>query len=249
MKKLIFALLLFPAITNAQLGILGGKNIIKTNLSSYALNNYNITYERSFLKKLSFSVGFRYMPKSSLPSAFKDEVEKLIDNKNIKISEFQLGNFAITPELRLYFGVGKMKGFYIAPYARYASFDIQLPVTYDDQNGTNLTVPFTGKINSISGGVLLGVQTQIFKKLVLDIWIVGGHYGSSSGTITAVTPNLGPDKNAIAWKNLQASLDGFNVDGPFKFSGKVTSSTTAEIYETGPWAGVRALGLSLGVRF
>jgi Protein of unknown function (DUF3575) len=246
MKKIIVLLLLTPAIAQAQVSILAGKNIIKTNLTSYALNNYNLTYERSLFKRMSISVGFRYMPKTSVP--FQSEIEKAIDNKDIKVADFQMGNTAITPEFRFYFGLGKMKGFYIAPYARFASFDIQAPILYDDNSGNKKEVFFNGTIKSISGGVLLGVQKHILKKLVLDIWIIGGHYGNSDGTL-----NADMTKNPIPYSdipNLQAKLDDIQVNsGPFKFTGKVNSTTSADIFSTGPWAGIRALGLSLGVRF
>jgi hypothetical protein len=251
MKKIFFALFLLPIITNAQLGLLGGKNIIKTNLTSYALNNYNITYERSILKKMSISVGFRYMPKTTVP--LKSTLEKYIDNPDVKINDFQMGNFAITPELRLYLGLGKMKGFYIAPYARYASFDLSVPITYDYLAPGETEKPqavFTGNFKSFSGGLLIGTQFQLAKKLVLDFWIIGAHYGTSSGTINAVTnKSLGSGPSSPAWNALQQQLDEFKEIGPFKFEGKVTSSNTAQITTTGAWAGIRALGLSLGFRF
>ncbi len=248
MKKLLVLLLMIPFITNAQLGILtGGKNIIKTNLSSLVLNNYNITYERSFAKKMSLSVGIRYMPKGQLP--LKGTIEKLIDDPNVKINDFQVGNFAITPEVRFYLSAGKLKGFYIAPYARYASFDVSIPVTYDNPNYTTKpTVVFNGKISSFSGGLLLGTQFNIAKKLVLDFYIIGAHYGSSSGTIDAV--NISPAMTTAQERQaLQDQLDEFKEVGPFKFDGKVTSATSATITSTGPWAGIRGLGLSLGLRF
>lgn len=248
MKKIMILFILIPFFSNAQLGLLtGGKNIIKTNLSGLALNNYSLTYERSFLKKMSLSVGVRYMPKSQLP--LKSYIEKMIDDPNVKVNDFQVGNFAITPEVRFYLSAGKLKGFYIAPYARYATFDVSIPITYNNPNYTTKpTVLFNGTISSISAGILLGSQFNIAKKLVLDVYIIGGHYGSSSGTIHGV--DINPAMNTPQEKQaLQDQLDQFKEVGPFRFDGKVTSSTTAEITSTGPWAGIRGLGLNLGIRF
>ncbi|MBC7652082.1 MAG: DUF3575 domain-containing protein, partial [Deinococcales bacterium] len=45
MKKVLYLLAFLPLVTQAQ-SLLNGKNIIKTNLSSLALRNYNISYER-----------------------------------------------------------------------------------------------------------------------------------------------------------------------------------------------------------
>ncbi len=254
MKKLIIILLFIPFCTNAQ-KLLGGKNILKTNILGDAITNYNITYERSIAKKLSLSVGLRYMPKSTLPTFLKDKIESLADDKNLRLSDFQMGNFAITPELRLYLSAGKMKGFYIAPYVRYASFDMQVPMTYDYTSGGNAekgSALFNGTITSFSGGLLLGTQFQIAKKLVLDLWIIGGHYGTSSGTmvVTDFSPAI---DDASKRSGFDAVIDNINNKeyGPFKFKAEVDKPgyTKATITSTGAWAGVRALGLSLGVRF
>lgn len=256
MKKLITMLVFIPVLTNAQISILGGKNIIKTNLSGDAIGNYNITYERSLAKKFSISLGVRYMPKSTMPQFIQDKVTELVDDKNILISDFQMGNFAITPEFRLYLSAGKMKGFYIAPYVRYASFDLQVPVAYNYTNGlntVNASALFNGTFTSISGGLLLGSQFQIAKKLVLDVWIIGGHYGTSNGTINATNFNPAIDPNnqnqKQAFKEQVESVNNKDY-GPFKFKGEVSSDyKTATFTTTGAWAGVRALGLNLGFRF
>ncbi len=237
-----------PIIAFSQISLIGGKNIIKTNISGNIIQNYNITYERSLAKKLSLSIGVRYMPKSTVP--FKEKLEEFINNNDVKVNDFQMGNFAITPELRLYLSKGKMKGFYIAPYARYASFDVSVPITYTNSGllTTKATALFVGKINSISGGIMMGTQFNIAKKIVLDFWIIGGHYGSSNGTIYAV--DINPQMNSKTDRDaLQAQLDELKEVGPFRFEGKVTSNNSAEIKSTGPWAGIRGLGLSLGVRF
>lgn len=255
MKKLILVTMLLPAFVQAQ-SLIGGKNILKTNLFGDAIGNYNLTYERSIAKKFSLSVGFRYMAKTGLPQIFKDKLETFIDDKNIKLSDFQMGNFAITPEFRLYLGLGKMKGFYIAPYARYASFDLQVPVSYNYTNsGTtvNASVLFNGTFKSTSAGIMIGSQFQLAKKLVLDFWILGGHYGTSTGTIYATnfSPAIDPnDPNQTkAFKDQVESVNGKDY-GPFKFKGEVSSDyKTATFTSTGSWAGVRAMSLSLGLRF
>ncbi len=256
MKKLITMLVFIPVLSNAQVSIFGGKNIIKTNLSGDAIGNYNITYERSLAKKFSISLGVRYMPKSTMPQFLQDKVSELVDDKNVLIKDFQMGNFAITPEFRLYLSAGKMKGFYIAPYVRYSSFDLQVPVAYTYTNGlntVNASAFFNGTFTAISGGLLLGSQFQIAKKIVLDVWIIGGHYGTSNGTINATdfNPPIDPTNanQKQAFKDQVESVNNKDY-GPFKFKGEVSSDyKTATFTTTGAWAGVRALGLNLGFRF
>ena len=236
MKKL-FILLLFPIFSNAQ------NNILKTNLMGLAIKNYNVTYERSIARVLSFSVGLRHMPKTGVP--LKSQIENLVNNKDFKINDFQMGNTSITGEGRIYIGIKKMSGFYVAPYLRYSSFDFTMPINNPNQQNA-ASILFNGKINATSIGLLMGVQHCFLKKLVLDLWILGGHYGKSNGVLKASEiPNMSNSEQ----NTLQNKLDEFKNIGPFKTSSRVTSSTTAEISTTGPWLGLRTFALSLGYRF
>ena len=252
MKKVLVLLALIPMMVNAQ-SLIGGKNIIKANLSSLAFGNYHVTYERSFLKKMSLSVSYRTMSKRAIP--LENITSNFINDPSINLGRFELGNTAITPELRLYLGIGKMRGFYIAPYARFATFDFTVPVKYttpttpQTPNGSN-DADFVGKIKSTSGGLMFGVQHQIFKKLVFDFWILGGHYGSSNGDLVATFPNAPNGQLSQSERNsLQSAINNLNLD-PFKIKGTVaTDGKSATITSEGPWAGVRALGISLGFRF
>ncbi len=242
MKRLIVLMAMMPFAGQAQ-SLLGGKNAVKVNLSSLAFGNYHFTYERSILKKLSISISYRTMPKRNLP--LEKLTEDYIDDPNLNLGRFEMGNTAITPELRLYLGAGRMKGFYIAPYARFASFDFTVPVKYQSPIGTK-DADFAGKIKSTSGGIMFGVQHTIFKKLLLDIWILGGHYGSSSGDLVATFPTaLTPTEQS----SLRDAINGIDVK-PFEIKGTVDpSGKFATIQSDGPWAGIRALGLSLGFKF
>jgi hypothetical protein len=208
-----------------------------------AIKNYNITYERSVTRVLSFSLGFRNMPKSRVP--LKSQIEKLVNNQDFKINDFQMGNIAFTGEGRIYIGVRKMSGFYIAPYIRYSSFDFTMPIKNPNVQSSP-PILFNGKVNATSAGLLIGVQHNFLKKLVLDIWILGGHFGKSSGILTATgIPNM----TAVEQNTLQSKLDEFKEIGPFRTSSRVTSSTTAEITTIGPWLGLRSFALSVGYRF
>jgi hypothetical protein len=250
MKKIVVLFALIPFLGNSQ-SLIGGKNIIKANLSSLAFGNYHFTYEHTLLKKLSISVSYRYGAKKALP--IQDLVSKYFDDPNLNLGRFELGNTAITPELRLYLGLGKMKGFYIAPYARFATFDFTMPVKYNVANplgGTKqVEGDFIGKIKSTSGGLMFGTQYQILKKLVLDIWILGGHYGTSTGELVAdISKNPAPIGSTNR-QSLQDAINGLKLD-PFKVKGTIAADgNSATLNSDGPWAGFRGLGLSLGLRF
>ena len=242
MKIIILAVLLFPLLAQAQLG---GKDIIKTNLSGYVINNYYFTYERNIVKHLSASISYRTMPKGNLP--FLSTVESMFTNTNFDFTQFKIGNTAITPEIRIY-SHKNMRGFYIAAYARFATFDFTAPLNYTYTNGAisqSATALFDGKISSTSGGLMIGTQHNIFKKFVIDIWIIGGHYGTSNGTLVAT---INHNMSAQEQQGLQNQINSIKAD-PFTVTGKVTSPTSANLVSNGPWAGIRGLGINLGFRF
>ena len=253
MKKLLFILALIVSLqVNAQ-KLIGGNNIIKGNLTSFALKNYHISYERSLNHFMSVSASYRYMPKGSLP--LQSIAKKYIDNPAINLDLFQMGNNALTFESRFYLGLQKMSGFYIAPYARFANFDLSVPVEYtytpDKSVGAIIgndpitkTAGLNGTIMSTSYGAYFGLQKQLLTKLVIDIWFIGGHYGNSTGNLSFVAPEKLPSQAVDA---LQKTLDDTKVS-PFEITSKVNQNgATADM--KGPWAGFRGLGVSLGLRF
>ncbi len=252
MKKALFVLALFFTLQVTAQKLIGGNNIIKGNLTSFALKNYHLSFERSLNHFMSVSASYRYMPKGSLP--LQAIAKKYIDNPAINFDLFQMGNNALTFESRFYLGLQKMSGFYIAPYVRFADFDLGVPIayTYTPEGSFIAPTPITktadlnGVIKSTSYGAYIGLQKQLLTKLVLDIWLIGGHFGSSNGSLNFITPE--DDKLPTPAINaLQKVLDDTKVN-PFEITSKVNQNgATADM--KGPWAGVRGLGISLGLRF
>ncbi len=250
MKKVLFILALLITLQVDAQKLIGGNNIIKGNLTSFALKNYHLSFERSLNHFMSVSASYRYMPKGSLP--LQAIAKKYIDNPAINFDLFQMGNNALTFESRFYLGLQKMSGFYIAPYARFADFDLSVPVeyTYTPEGSFIAPTPITksanldGLIKSTSYGAYIGLQKQLLTKLVIDIWFIGGHFGSSNGTLNFIAPEKLPTQAVSA---LQKALDNTKVS-PFEITSKVNQNgATADM--KGPWAGFRGLGISLGLRF
>ena len=240
MKKIFFVLLCLPFFAGAQ-SLLGGKNILKWNTSSTALRNYSFTYERSILKHLSVSLSYRVMPKGNVP--FQEQFADAIQSDDIDFGNMQMANTAWTIEPRIYVGIGRMKGFYLSPYIRFADFDIFVPISYNNGTGGKNNATFEGTVKSTSGGLMVGWQFQILNKIVLDFQIVGLHLGNSSGVLDFKQPTpLTPVEKA----GLQKTLNDIDP-GPFKFTSTM-NDYGAQIHPTG-WAGVRGLNLGIGLRF
>lgn len=246
MKQFPILLFLLPLASLAQekdkSSLVGEKNIIRLNLSSLVLENISVQYEREIGRNKSILIGARFMPKGSIP--FRDALEREIDNKDVQVGNAKTGNFAITPEFRFYFGKKEaLKGFYVAPYLRYANFDIDGPVSYNS-GLTKKTGIFTGNINSFSGGCMIGAQFRLGKSWMLDCWIAGGHIGFASGTMTyaASTPLTASEQ-----QSMRDNLDA--IDIPFVKFTYTVNQNGAVIKADGNWAGLRGLGLNIGYRF
>ncbi|MFM9021411.1 MAG: DUF3575 domain-containing protein [Sediminibacterium sp.] len=248
MKRLLLSALLLPLIGIAQekqASQSTPKNIFRVNLSSLVLKNYHVTYERALSKKISLSVSYRLMPKGSLP--FKDYFDNSVSGSALQFNGIQVGNSAITPELRFYLGKGTMKGFYLAPYARFASFEATTPINYTSTGGGSAVVKtgdFVGKVTSTSAGIMLGWQFNLSKKLVMDLQLIGGHFGSCSGNLALVSVI---PLSAQEQTSLQSSLNDIKVE-PFDIKTSVNANG-ANIQVTGPWAGIRGANIGIGFRF
>lgn len=215
------------------------KNVIKVNLGSLSVKNIALQYERVIGKKTSLALGVRVQPYGNIP--FKSTIEDEVNDPDVQVGNIKIGNFAITPEFRIYLGKAALKGFYFAPYGRYASFKMQTPVTYTSGVITK-TALFTGTITSVSGGLLMGSQFRISNSIVLDWWILGGHYGSSNGNLTFNSSLTQTEQD-----DLKTTLD--DIDIPlFKIENSVNANGVT-ITSKGAWAGLRGFGINLGVRF
>ena len=242
MKNFALAMLLSSFISiNAQ----EKNNIIKTNITGYAFRNINVSYERAVKKWLSINVGFGIVPSGNVPFLKSFIGSEGDDFQNVNVG---LSNFTIEP--RFYLGEGYGKGFYIAPYYRYSSFNADNFVynyKYKDGIGNTELIPLdiSGKASGNSVGVLLGVQFFLGKNdnWILDLWIIGGHYGSGKGEFNGKSrkPLTQDQQNQLA-----ADLEDIQI--PI-FDYKVGANANgAQIKLDGPWAGIRS-GLSFGYRF
>jgi hypothetical protein len=211
-----------------------GKNLIKLNLGSLFLKTVSVEYERAIHNKISVGLGVRVMPKGSLP--FSSSFDSIDD----QLGSLELGNIAITPAIKFYMGKGVFKGFYVAPFLRYANYNASINYEFESNNIIE-KMPLTGKLNTFTGGVLLGAQWRIAKKVYFDWSIFGPHYGFSSGELVG-TKSL----TTTQQQDLRDELDG--IDLPV---GKITSTVNASgatVKVDGPWAGIRG-NIGIGYRF
>lgn len=221
--------------------------ILKVNLTGLLLKNYSFQFERVLNRTFSLAVQYRIMPETNIP--FKSAILELIgdedpDTKKI-IEDFRMSNYAITPEVRIYLSrKGYGRGFYIAPFYRYASFTSNnFNVFYTDDADVEQTIKMSGKLTSNTGGLLIGTQASLGKHVVLDLSLLGLHYGSGTGDFSGI-----PSKplTAAEQDDLRSQLE--DIDLPLTEKTVNVNANSASLKLDGPWAGLR-FAISLGVRF
>jgi hypothetical protein len=215
------------------------KNLAKINLGSLVVKNFAFQYERALGNKTSLALGIRFQSYGKIP--FQEKIRNEVNDPDIQVQNIQEGNFAITPEFRYYFGQRALKGFYVAPYARIANYRMEAPVNYNSLLSQK-TAYFKGNISSVSGGILFGNQFHLGKRITLDLWLIGGHFGSSNGNLK-FTASLTPQEQ----EDIKQTLS--NTDIPLFDIQYDINSNGGTITSKGAWIGFRGLALNLGIRF
>ena len=229
------------------------RNVVKFNLGSLLLfKNYNFVYERSLTPKISASLGYRTMPStqlSQLPALEKaynlagEEEGTLEEDWN----DLKASNQTFTAEFRFYGGRKPgPRGFYLGLYGRYATFDVDYNYSYETDT-KNYVIPIKSTAKGLGGGLYIGVQWLIRKRVALDWQILGGHWGKLTG-----------DGSGTADLSLMTQQDKQNVASDLEDmlpSVGDTNTVTANVNDNGvklkidgPFAGVRS-GISLGISF
>jgi hypothetical protein len=99
----------------------------------------------------------------------------------------------------------------------------------------------SGKLNTLTGGLLIGAQWKLGGRLYLDWWMLGPQYGSADGKLDGKR-SLSTDEQ----RELRLELQDLEI--PFAETTTTVDANGARLDIKGPWAGVRA-GLNLGIRF
>ena len=217
------------------------KNMVKLNLTALALKNFSLQYERAVAKKVTVAGTFRYMPTGSIP--FKSSFITIADDPDTErqLNNLKVGNIAFMPEVRFYFSKkGAYRGFYLGLFGNLARYNADVPFEYDDA-GLTKTIPMSGNITTITGGLMIGSQFRLGGPVYLDWWILGPNYGTSSGNLSG--------KKSMSPSEQQSLRDELaDVDIPMTKFTYTVDANGASMDIKGPWAGIRA-GINIGFRF
>jgi hypothetical protein len=248
LRLIFFTVSFFPfSFLHAQLE---KGNIFKYNLSGLAIKYHAVQFERVISPKQSFALTVGFSPSNSLP--FKDRLSELYGNDAqartaIESTSFQ--KFTLTTEYRLYLSGKAPQGFYLAPFARYSKMTMSQNYSFVDSDNTTHNPLISGSFTGFGGGVLAGAQWTMGKSVVVDLWLAGPFIGTQKASFNGVndkaiinTAGLEADIEAVdipLW-DLEATVSNQSVNG--------ANRAVMDVNLTGPFVGVRMLGLTVGIR-
>ena len=236
MKKSILTLFLGLFLLNTQ----AQNDQIKMNILALSLGNISLQYEHTLNTHSSLCLGFSFLPSRGFPSVAVDKNSSDYDATAMKLS-----GWAITPEYRYYFSNKGPKGFYVAPYFRYASYSLSgFGVNYASVTGgtKDRSAIAEGDITTAVGGLMFGSQWTLGSNWTLDWWILGAGFGSQKGTFTAYGNFTQENQDDI-----HSSIA--DVDAPGIDLTVTTTATTVEVAYKSSLPALRGFGLCLGYRF
>lgn len=237
----------------AKVGAQENPNVVKLNLLPLTTGTIAVEYERALTDRFtagamfSFRGGNSKLPFSSTINSFVDDE----DAKNI-LEKTTLGATSFAVEGRYYTGKkGAFRGFYLAPYLKYANYAVgtPIPVDIDPPTGSGYEkieeVMAKGNLSALTVGLGVGVQFKLAKNVALDWRIIGPGYGSGSGTLSG-TPDreLTPDEQ----QEIREQIDDLDEIPFVKIVSKDVDANGIKFKTKSPWGGIRT-ALSIGYRF
>ncbi|WP_140937444.1 DUF3575 domain-containing protein [Sphingobacterium lumbrici] len=228
-------------------------NMVKFNAMSLFGGKFSFEYERMLTNRIAAAAAISIRPNKGLP--FRSTIKNFADDEELNqlIDEFSSSNFSITPEVRFYTSKrGPFRGFYIAPYVKYASYGASLPLDFDiEETGIysrTETIPLKGDLTSFTAGVSCGVNFKLSRNIHLDWRIMGPGYGSAKGSVSGKMALDADEQSALRESLADLKTDMEDLPLSVKIDYDVNADGANIKVLRSPWAGIRS-GLSIAYRF
>lgn len=228
------------------------KNLVKISFPILNLPAISLQYERNIYKKITAGAAINYVSEQEfffLKTFTKQKISN--DFAREQLRNIKTTIFSFTPEARIYFGKDKFKGFYIGTFVRFSNYNVSFPLEYIENELAEhyQRVTFSGKFKTVTFGLSIGAQWNIYKDFYLDWLIVGPHIGNATEKLF-LNSNLDPLQQRGITKSLElikTALTNTSELPDIDFDYKV-SEKGSEVNIKNPWAGMR-LQVGIGYRF
>ncbi len=226
------------------------ENTLKVNLSSLLLYNFSFQYERVIGPSGSVTLGVNYRPDLGVPfaSLFKrvlEDQEAELDLGRM-IDAASMSFLSVTPEFRFYPGSkGAPNGLYLAPFVRYAKWDMVNVFEFTPEDTDPFDVKLDGGLSYLAGGIMIGFQWQIGQRTTLDWWLAGPYIGAVDGSFFARGDQFEmseQDKRDLEQEVRDLDLIILDLDARVKDDG-------VDVFMDGYILGLRTMGFTIGYRF
>jgi len=231
-KLLIILLVVFPILLPAQgrdsVRVVPEpihKNIIKFNPTPMILwskKNVTFSYERILNKKQSIALTLGYL---EFPSLFKDNIANIVT-----ITSRQKYGINVALEYRFYLMQRNIRpipdGLYLAPFVSYYGYGFKNDIDINELEVDSAGL-IKGNIYIFNAGVELGYQFVFWKRLTLDLVVIGPAMSYYGGGIN-ISGNINVDDMKDIHEDLYNKLKekypmigDFVVNKSFKQNGKL----------------------------
>jgi len=234
------------------------KNQVKVNLLPLIGQTFAVEYERVLTKRLTAGAMFSTRGEKTILSdldRFTDP-KKHIDDPDVleTLEKLTVKATSFAVEGRFYTGKkGSFRGFYLAPYFKYADYTVGMPLSVSVDNSLtgkkeDVEILANGNLKAATAGLGFGVQFRIGKRLSLDWRIAAPGYGIGKGTMSGTHDSR--DLTQEEQQAFRSELDKLEKeDIPFlKIVSKEVGPRGLTLKTDSPWAGIRT-GLSVGFTF
>lgn len=160
---------------------------------------FNVRGEWAYSENKSLSVLVGIPRRSQVPGWLAGDIE-IDENGQTTANDFQ--SFGVIVENRFYLGSSALRGFYLAPYARYNRIWLTRTTLSPEQGETRIT----GAVGGGGLGAAAGWQFRLSEHLTMDITFAGIDFKWFRGALTYSSTN--PDNDIEAFRDKVAAAVG-----------------------------------------
>lgn len=162
---------------------------------------FNVRGEWAYADNKSLSVIVGIPRRSKVPGWFLNDIEV---DENGKTTTNDFHSLGVTIENRFYLGSEALRGFYLAPYARYNRIWLTHTSENPEQQGD---IRITGAVGGAGLGAAAGWQFRLGERMRLDLTFLGIDFKWLRGTLTYANSNPNNDIEAFRAKVEEAVKD------------------------------------------
>ncbi len=173
MKKVMILMAFVMMVINTQ----AQENVVKLGIGGVWYGGINLEYERVLTDKTSLLAEFGFTTPKDFSESRLDSWSNRFGiqdaESSIDLTTAKLNSFYLAAEYRFYVGQEVIKGFYVAPYLKYANYSASIDGTYDNNNQIDIDSDIEVGLSNVTIGAGIGYQIIINDQITVNWNIIG----------------------------------------------------------------------------